>query len=112
MIMSFAFDIQEQGPVRILSLKGKIMSEEDIRGLNASVEQLPSNLIIDISDLTHTNSSGINFFIKTLTRCRVNGGELVLSGLNGSVKKLFELAKINGLFVAFDSLEDSLNHFK
>jgi anti-sigma B factor antagonist len=112
MIMSLNFDIQEQVPVHVLSLKGKIMSDDDVKDLKNAVERLPSNLVIDISELTHTNSSGINFFIKTLTRCRVNGGELVLNGLNGSVKKLFELAKINGLFVAYDSLEDSLKHFK
>lgn len=110
--MSFAFDIREQDAVHILSLNGKITSEADVRELQESVDQLSYNVIIDISGLTHMNSTGINFIIKNLTRCRVGGGEMVLNGLNGSVQKLFELAKIDGLFTKYDSLEDSIKHFK
>lgn len=110
--MSLTFTLSEQQSVHVASLKGKITSSPDIEQLNASISALSGNIIFELTELTHINSTGINLFIKTLTRCRVNGHELVLSGINGNVKQLFELAKIDGLFKQFETLEDSINHFK
>ena len=109
--MGFEFKLTEQGPVQVVSFKGKITTESDIEDLKVVLESKAPNFVFDLSELSHVNSSGINFIIKSLTRCRVGGGELVLSGLGGSVKQLFELAKIDGLFTTYNNQEDSINHF-
>lgn len=109
--MAFEFKIEEQKAVQIISFVGRITTDSDLDDLRSTLEKHSSTLIFDLSELAHTNSSGINFFIRNLTRCRVGGGELVLNGLNGGVKNLFELAKIDGLFTIYDNLEDSLKHF-
>ncbi len=110
--MSLTFNLSEQQSVHVASLKGKITSSPDIEQLNTKLAALSGNIIFELTELTHINSTGINLFIKTLTRSRVNGHELVLCGINGNVKQLFELAKIDGLFKQFETLEDSINHFK
>lgn len=109
--MGFEFKLSEQGPVQVVSFKGRITTEKDVEDLKQVLESKSPNFVFDLSELSHVNSSGINFMIKSLTRCRVGGGELVLSGLNGNVKQLFELAKIDGLFTTYDNQEDSINHF-
>ncbi len=109
--MSFSYTIHEQHTVPLLSLKGKITSEGDVHQLQDESQIQTANLIIDLTECTHINSSGINFLIRNLTRCRVSGGELALVGVSGNVKKLFELAKIDGLFTVYDTIEDSINHF-
>jgi anti-anti-sigma factor len=109
--MSFNYTIYEQLAVPLLSLVGKITSDGDVQQLQEDPKIQISNLIIDLSACTHINSSGINFLIRNLTRCRVLGGELVLVGVQGNVKKLFELAKIDGLFTVYETKEDSINHF-
>jgi anti-sigma B factor antagonist len=109
--MGFEFKLSEQGPVQVVSFKGKITTEKDVEELKQILDSKSPNFIFDLAELSHVNSSGINFIIKSLTRCRVGGGELVLSGLNGSVKQLFELAKIDGLFTTYSNQEDSINHF-
>jgi anti-anti-sigma factor len=109
--MGFEFKLSEQGPVQVVSFKGKITTEKDVEELKQVLDSKSPYFIFDLEELSHVNSSGINFMIKSLTRCRVGGGELVLSGLNGSVKQLFELAKIDGLFTTYNNQEDSINHF-
>lgn len=109
--MGFEFKLSEQGTVQVVSFKGKITTEKDVDELKQVLDSKSPNFIFDLSNLSHVNSSGINFIIKSLTRCRVGGGELVLCGLNGSVKQLFELAKIDGLFTTYNNQEDSINHF-
>lgn len=109
--MGFEFKLSEQGPVQVVSFKGRITTEKDLEDLKLLLDSKSPNFIFDLTELSHVNSSGINFLIKSLTRCRVGGGELVLSGLNGSVKQLFELAKIDGLFTTYNNQEDSINHF-
>jgi anti-sigma B factor antagonist len=109
--MSFSYTIQEQYAVPLLSLKGKITSDGDVQQLQEDAKLQSANLIIDLTACTHINSSGINFLIRNLTRCRIANGELVLVGVGGNVKKLFELAKIDGLFTVCETIEDSINHF-
>lgn len=109
--MSFSYTIQEQHAVPLLSLKGKITSDGDVQQLQEDAKLQSANLIIDLTACTHIISSGINFLIRNLTRCRIANGELVLVGVGGNVKKLFELAKIDGLFTVCETIEDSINHF-
>lgn len=109
--MSFNYTIQEQETVQVVSFNGRITSEADLELLRPELESKPPHLVFDLTLLSHINSSGINFIIRNLTRCRVGGGELILLGLSGNVKQLFELAKIDGLFTVYNNLEDSINHF-
>ena len=50
--------------------------------------------------------------MKILTKTRVNNGDLIFCGVNGNVENLFKIAKLNGIYTIFDSLEEAVNHFK
>ena len=56
-------------------------------------------------------STGIGFLVRTLTRSRVNNGELVLCGVKGNVEKLFEIAKINEIFTIYTNVSEAKQHF-
>ncbi|MES2799847.1 MAG: STAS domain-containing protein [Bacteroidota bacterium] len=109
--MSLTFNIIIEKPVRVIELVGSITSDNDVSSLNDLLLDEHFDYIYDISQLTHTNSSGIGFFIRTLTRCRIGGGELVLVGLTGNVLKLFEISKIERLFTIYKSVEEGKTHF-
>jgi anti-sigma B factor antagonist len=97
--------------VQAISFSGKILSEADLEILEG-IELAPSSKVVfDLSELTHINSSGINFIVKNLTRCRINNGELILCGLKGNVLKIFELSKVNSLFTIYNTIEESINYF-
>ena len=40
------------------------------------------------------------------------GGELILTNINGNVKKIFEIAKLDEIYTIYDNKEEAINHFK
>ena len=98
--------------VTCLFISGKILSDADILTMKESIDQLDNwKIVIDLSQLTHTNSSGIAFMVKVLTKSRINGGDTVFLKPNAGLTKLFEITKIHEVFTIFDSFESAKNHF-
>lgn len=114
--MDFSFDIKHYSDSCIISLQGKILSELDIERLskeiNNLIEKNKSQLIINVRNLLYLNSTGINLFMRTLTKSRVNNGDLIFFGVNGSVENLFKIAKLNEIYTIYATEGEALNHFK
>lgn len=108
--MSCIFHIAVEPSVVIFSISGKINHDDTITelvdALTIQLEQGQKKFLLQISDLTYITSSGLNLFIRILTRVRNAGGDLVLVGLQGSVKKLFEISKLIEIFTVCSSLEE------
>lgn len=98
--------------VTCLLISGKILSDADILPMKEAIDQLDNwKIVIDLSQLSHTNSSGIAFMVKVLTKSRINGGDAVFLNPNAGLTKLFEITKIHEVFTIFDSLDSAKNHF-
>ena len=101
--------------VAIFKLEGKILSDLEIQSLNDHLllllEEHISNIIFDLTKLSHINSTGLNFFIKSLTKCRIKGGELLFFGLNGAVKTVFQISKLDEVFTIYENEEKAIKHF-
>jgi len=111
--MSLAIELHKESNISILELKGRILSESDLIEPNNLLNSIKDwNIIFDLSQLTHTNSSGIAFMVKSMTRARINNGDVVLVNPNNGLSKLFEITKMHEVFTICDSLEDAKNHFK
>ena len=113
--MSLEFNLEKTGHFNILRLSGKILSEGELDEVKKIIYPMDTekgtNWILDLTDLTHTNSSGISFMVKLLTRARVNDGELVLSGVKGTVATLFKIAKIDLIFTIFNTPSEAKEFF-
>lgn len=96
------YDIAIHDPVIVYTLSGKITTDEDYLDLEKEVfDHLNQNyyrIVFNLKDLTHTNSSGIGFFMRTLTKSRIMGGDLVLTNISGNVEKIFEIAKLTEVY--------------
>lgn len=114
--MGLIFNITSNEGISIVSFEGKIITESDIELLNLKIgntlSDLNTNLVFDFGKLTHINSTGINFIIRSLTRTRINNGDLVLCSIIGNVKTLFEIAKVNEIFSIYEDVSEAINHFK
>ena len=62
----------------------------------------------DVSKLEYITSSGLNFFIRSLTRIRNVGGEIILCGVQGNVEKLLKISKLNEIFTICPTIADGL----
>lgn len=113
--MSLAYSIVIHKNVSVVSFSGRIISESDIELLSnelfSEMRDRCSNWVYDLAELSHINSTGINFIIRSLTRSRVNNGDLVIAAISGNVKTLFEIAKIHEIITIYPEVSDALNHF-
>ena len=97
----------------VFQLQGKILSEADAEILKDSVANLTiHNVIFDMQALTHINSTGIAVFVKTMTKCRIQNGDLLMCAPNKLISTLFKITKINDVFSMYDSVESAANYFK
>jgi anti-sigma B factor antagonist len=107
--------LEKSDHYNLLTLRGKLMSESELEHIKQLVQESDklneTNWILDLSELLHMNSTGINFMVKLLTRARVNNRELVLSGVKGSVANLFKIAKIDLIFTIFNTPSEAKEFF-
>ena len=111
--MSLAIELHKANQLSIFELKGRIISDNDLVEPNNLLNSLKDwNIVFDLTQLTHTNSSGIAFMVKSMTRARINNGDVVLVNPNSGLSKLFEITKMHEVFTIYETLEDAKNHFK
>ena len=112
--LSYTIDIDD--PIITYQLKGKITTDDDYLEIEKEVfnylNQNYYRIIFDLTELTHTNSSGIGFFMRTLTKSRIMGGELVLIGINGNVEKIFSISKLDEIYIICENQMEANNYFK
>lgn len=97
----------------ILSFEGKLMSDADlIEGVTLLDNLSNWYVVLDLSKLAYVNSSGIAFFVKVLTRARMNQGDVVMLNVNEQLMKIFELTKINQVFQLVNTMSEVEAYFK
>jgi anti-sigma B factor antagonist len=97
----------------VLSFEGKLMSDADLADAHVLLNTLTNwNVVLDLEKLSYVNSSGIAFFVKVLTRARLNQGDVVVLNVNEQLTKIFELTKINQVFHMANTLNEVKAYFK
>ncbi len=97
----------------ILSFEGKLMSDADLADAQELINTMTNwNVVLDLANLSYVNSSGIAFFVKVLTRARLNQGDVVVLNVNDQLTKIFELTKINQVFHMANTLMEVKAYFK
>ncbi|MBB77975.1 MAG: hypothetical protein CL844_03105 [Crocinitomicaceae bacterium] len=113
--MKIEFEIEVKDLVIIYKIKGKITSDIDFEEIEKEVfKNINKNyfrIIFNLDELTHTNSMGISFFMRTLTKSRIMGGELILCNVRGNVDKIFKIAKLNEIYTIYNSQKEAIKHF-
>lgn len=88
--------------VVVFSLSGQLLSPEVAEELvNAAEEALESEnrkILVNISDLEHVNSSGLNSLLRTFTKVRNKGGDLIILNPSASIEKLLKISKLDTVF--------------
>jgi len=68
-----------------------------------------TRIAFDMSHVDRIDTSGIGLMLRTGSRLREKGGDLSLFGLQGSKKKLFEVAKLNQRLKVCETEDEALN---
>lgn len=102
-------DRVEQTPV--VRVKGDIdldSSPQLRKALNSLIEAEPGVLVLDMSQVSYIDSSGLATLVESLKKVRKNGGRLCLFGLNKMVAQAFHFTHLDGVFDIHPSLEEAL----
>lgn len=114
--MNLSTDIAIVEDILLVSLKGKVLEDSILKELLQKIEKelnkTKGKVILNLSELDYINSTGINFFIKVLTKARIHGGDLVFYGISGSVKTIVQIAKMDEVFTIVETKEEAITNFK
>lgn len=84
-----------------ISIKGRITvnnSDEMRRKLRAALGSKPAQLTVDLSEVAYIDTSGVATLLEAVRVAREQGTRLVLAGLNGQPRYLFEVTEFDRLF--------------
>ena len=95
----------------VLPLDGEIdlhVSPRVAASLGAMIEQKPARLVVDLSRVTYIDSSGLAVLIEGMQNVDAYGGKFFLAGLQENVRPIFEIARLDQVFVIFPDVEAAL----
>ena len=94
----------------VIALTGKMMLGE-----SAAVEELIMTLlqqgrrkfVVDLSGVTHIDSTGIGTFIASLGKIGQAGGVLAMAGAGGMVREAFRVTRLDRVFRFYPDVESA-----
>jgi anti-sigma B factor antagonist len=94
-----------------LPLEGEIdlhVSPRISTALAAMIDQKPPRLVVDLSKVTYIDSSGLAVLIEGMQNVEAYGGKFILAGIQENVKPIFEIARLDQVFIIFPHVDAAL----
>jgi anti-sigma B factor antagonist len=96
--------------VNVFPLEGEIdlhVSPRVESSLASMIAKRPEHVVVDFSGVTFIDSSGLAVLIKAMQDIKEYGGKLTLAGINNEVRSIFEIARLDQVFL-IDPRDDEL----
>ena len=95
----------------VLSFRGPLTMENVSPFLNAVRREDAPTMILDFTNVPYLDSSGLGSLVSACTSCAKSGRRIALTGINKRVHKVFEITKVEQVFLIFPTLSDALEAF-
>ena len=95
----------------VLPLEGDIdlhVSPAVREALNAIIRKKPKRIVIDLSRATYIDSAGIAVLILAMQEVEAYGGKFFLSGLQETLRLIFETSRLERVFRIFPDVDAAL----
>jgi len=92
----------------VLSFRGPLTMENVPPFLNAVRREGAPTMILDFSGVPYLDSSGLGSLVSAYTSCAKAGRRVALTGVNPRVQKVFEITKVEQVFLIFPTLAEAL----
>lgn len=101
--------------VLVLTVKGNLVHKDDTDKLQARLMEVIENkskfIVLDLKHVSIITSLGIGGVIRALRTVKENDGDLKLSAVNASVKKVFDITKLNELIEIHETSDVAVKSF-
>lgn len=102
----------EQTPeASIVSISGKvdaITAPEMETAMKAVLEAPSGHLILSLSGLDYISSAGLRVILFIAKQLKAEKRELIITGLSGNTKEVFEISGFYSLFKIFETREEAI----
>lgn len=107
---------QNEGSVMVITPEGESLDAKDAPDFKEKVIDLiytndSDSVVLNLSHLNFIDSSGLGTFLSILRLLHSRGGELKLSGMNKSIRTMFELVSMHKIFEIYETPEDAVKSF-
>ncbi len=103
------------GDVVILDLNGKLILGESVDNLrdkiNSVIQQGLRRVVVNLSDVTYMDSSGIGELVRSYTTVTRHGGALKLLGLTSRISDLLAITTLLTVFDVYDKEKEAVASF-
>ena len=106
-----ATPVLRQDRANVLPLEGDIdlhVSPVVREALNAMIKKKPERIVIDLSRVTYIDSAGIAVLILAMQEVEAYGGKFFLSGLQETLRLIFETSRLERVFRIFPDVDAAL----
>jgi len=106
-----ATPVPRQHQPNVLPLEGDIdlhVSPAVTELLNAMIKKKPERIVIDLSHATYIDSAGVAALILAMQDVEAYGGEFFLSGLQETIRSIFEISRLDRTFRIFPDVDTAL----
>ena len=113
--MSVKLTTRQVGDVTVIDAAGRITLGEGASTFRDTIRDLASKgnkkLLLNLSDVSYIDSSGIGELVSGFTTVTNHGGVLKLLGLSKRVKDLLQITKLYTVFEVFDDEATAIRSF-
>jgi len=105
---------EKKDGIIICNISGEIninTSPQLRKSFEAYGEANAAKIVVDFSQVSYIDSSGLATFIELLQRLKKGGGTFRICSMSQKVKNIFEVTKLHKLFEIFDTREAALSNF-
>jgi len=106
-----AISVARQHHPNVLPLEGDIdlhVSPAVTESLNAVIKKKPEWVVIDLSRATFIDSAGIAALILAMQEVEAYGGKFFVSGLQETLRSIFETSRLDRTFRIFPDVDAAL----
>jgi anti-anti-sigma factor len=104
-------DCSRQGKIAVVTIAGR-MDAESAAQFEAPCEELlkdgVTHFVVGMSELQYVSSMGLRSFLVLAKQTKGKGGSVLLCGMKGFVKEVFDMTHVTQLFPLFDSTDAAL----
>ncbi len=104
--------LSERDGVTILHVTGEINinTSPDLR--KAFEKNTGKKVIVDLEKVNYIDSSGLATLVEMLKKVKNQGGSLGLAGMTDKVRSLFEITKLDKLFLVYRDQAEAVSQAK
>ena len=102
----------QQDGVTVFEVTGEINISTSPELKKLFEKQTSKKVVVDLQKVSYIDSSGLATLVEMLKKMKAQGGSLGLSGLSDKVRSLFEITKLDKLFVISPNQQEALAKIK